>query len=201
MQQRQSIESPHDNAATAPQHSPRRTSLLITGASALVLALFVAGCPEPGDLDDPGMYPADPNKAGSTGGSTAGGGTGGSNTAGGSAGGSACETPCLATALKACTICHSSQPALQNAKLDLQSPGMTARLKDQPATHLEVLDSSTCPTGDKLIDSANPAQSWFLKKLVADFGTCGLAMPVGAPLTMSELDCMKEYVNCVAGGM
>ncbi|MDF3065940.1 MAG: hypothetical protein K0R38_1541 [Polyangiaceae bacterium] len=177
-------------------------SVLAAVAGTAALSLFSVGCPEPADLDNPEIYPkrgGDTGASGSaTGGSssaTAGSATGGSATGGGNL--AACETACMADILVTCTACHSS--AFKLGMLDL-SPGYTARLKDQPATHSEVVSPADCPSGDKLINSAAPDESWLLKKVSAAQGTCGGPMPAPSGLAGAELQCMKDYVSCVAMG-
>lgn len=114
-----------------------------------------------------------------------------------------CETECVQkvfTGMAAsCKLCHGN--AFQAAGLDLQSPNVTSRLKDVPATHGDRApqESGPCPIGDKLIDSASPEDSWLLKKLRGLQGNCGTAMPQTPPmLTPEEQQCMTTYVACVA---
>jgi hypothetical protein len=182
--------------------------------------LLSVGCPEPADLDNPGAYPkpggnaasgsanggtpggGTPNGGNATGGMAAGGGTTGGMTAGGMAtGGSgnpaSCETACMKDVLEGgCTLCHGAN--LKSAMLDLEAAGYTGRLKDQPPTHAEA--GGTCPTGDKLIDSANPMSSWLLKKVSGGQGSCGTNMPPGTGLAGEDLKCVQDYVSCVAAG-
>lgn len=192
MQQRQSAKSSLEklSARVGASHRKRAVPLLVTGAGAILLALFTVGCPQPGDLENADAYPADPVKlAEGSGGGSAGGSGGGSSTPG-------CENSCFSTIMKTCTGCHGN--VLKSAGLDLENAGVTARLKDQAATHAEVADKTGCPTGDKLIDSANATESWFLKKVNGQHGSCGLAMPLGAPLSATDVECLKTYVTCVA---
>ena len=109
-----------------------------------------------------------------------------------------CETACFTTAMMGCTGCHGNM--LKSAMLDVEAAGISARLKDKPATHADVADPSGCPTGDKLIDSANPMESWFLKKVNGQQGTCGAAMPIGPALSAADQECVKTFVTCVATG-
>ena len=186
----------------------RRLQAFALGASASVLALFAIGCPEPADLLNKDSYPAPASTGGSatagsaTGGSatagsaTAGTATGGSGMAGG---GAACETACLkALVTDNCKLCHSGTVML--AGLDMDSPGLTARLKNQTADHPMPGDGAVCPSGDKLIDTMTPANSWLLKKVSNGQGTCGSAMPSPPGLAGADLTCMQTYVACVAGG-
>jgi hypothetical protein len=175
----------------------RRLRALFFCLGAGALALFAAGCPEPGDLQDAGAYPAPP-KAGSSS-TTAGSGTGGS-------GGSAavtCEVECVNKLFQKeqtpCLFCHSKATHLGD--LDLESPDYTSRLKNQPAKHTGFTGPTTdCPTGDKLIDTTTPANSWLLKKIHNEQKTCGTVMPQSGALTADQKTCLETYVTCVAGG-
>lgn len=171
----------------------RRLRALLCCVGAGMLTLFAAGCPQPGDLEDPGAYPAPP-KAGSSG--TTGGNTG---TAGTSSSGAECEVACLSTAFTPCKVCHGA--ALLVPKLDLQKPGYTALLKNQPAQYTGV-PPAMCPNPPaKLIDTTTPANSWLLKKIKNDVGQCGTPMPPPmAPLLAgADLKCVEDYVACVTG--
>ena len=112
----------------------------------------------------------------------------------------ACRSQCSNTVLTrvgSCPLCHGK--SLMLGGLDLESPGVAARLKDVPAKHIEIVPpSSQCPVGDKLIDSANVEQSWILKKLSGQQGTCGEAMPLPGALSTSDLGCMTTWIRCIA---
>lgn len=201
MQERHYPRSPENS----PLHAHRQSSWLasfVAVAGAAAFALLSTGCPEPADLENPEQYP---KRGGASGGSASGGSASGGSAAGGggsAAGGggnlAACETPCMATVLETCAVCHSSAAKL--GMLDL-SPGYTARLKDKPATHSQISTANpTCPSGDSLINSASPEESWLLKKVSAAQGTCGDPMPAPSGLMGEQLQCMKDYVSCVAAG-
>ncbi len=115
---------------------------------------------------------------------------------------SRCEVECVPSAFKAkCNLCHGKATQL-GGPLDLETPGFTARLKDQPSTHQGIVPpppAGACPEGDRLIDTANMSESWLLKKLNGSFGNCGTAMPQALVLTPEEHACLNEYVACVAG--
>jgi hypothetical protein len=189
----------------------RRTRGLVATVGAALLALFAVGCPEPGDLQNADVYPAPAAPAGGSG-STAGTSSGGGSTAGTSSGGGStagtssgsCETACMAAIINAqgtgCKNCHGKQIKLAGT-LDFETAGYSARLKDVPAEHAGVAAGAACPSGDKLIDSAAPANSWLLKKVTGMQGDCGTSMPTGSTLSASDQACMTTYVNCVAGGM
>lgn len=101
--------------------------------------------------------------------------------------------------------CHSEKNRI--AGLDLASPGVQTRLIDVSATHQDI----TCPNPDggvlkvpcipaacpdaKLIDLADPEESWLLKKLAGTQGECGAQMPL-APgmLSESERTCLEEWL-------
>jgi hypothetical protein len=86
---------------------------------------------------------------------------------------------------------------LSMGQLDLESPGLSARLKDQPAKHAELANPQACPSGDKLIDSANPmGASWLLKKVANQQGGCGTPMPPQGA-SQADITCVTEYVTCV----
>lgn len=117
----------------------------------------------------------------------------------------ACETDCLRQVLSGpglnCKLCHSANPQIQFSQLDLESPSLGRRLRDVDAVHGDLLPGakSTCASTDKLINAANPEQSWLLKKLMGQQGGCGTPMPQGAPpLSAAELACFGAYVTCVA---
>lgn len=198
---------PESESELSPSDAPPRTSsrlmYLVAAAGTAALTLFSAGCPEPADLQTPEIYVAGAmaTSGGTAAGGTAAGGTAaGGTAAGGTASGAACETACMATVLKNCTICHGA--VLKSSMLDLEAAGYTARLKDQPAVHGDIAVAHTCPSGDKLIDSANPAESWLLKKVSSMDGECGDPMPQGTGLMGDNLKCVQDYVSCVAtGGM
>lgn len=139
--------------------------------------------------------------SGGTGGSASGNG----GTGGGASADSVCETPCFRAIVSqgaiACKVCHSANPAarLDMGTLDMESPGYAARLKDEPSAHKGIVgDASGCPKGDKIIDSANPANSWLLKKILGQQGACGTVMPSTGALSPADQACMQTFVNCVA---
>ncbi|HKY39336.1 MAG TPA: hypothetical protein VJN18_25535 [Polyangiaceae bacterium] len=126
----------------------------------------------------------------------------------GSAAPHGCETRCFEKVLTgsaaSCKLCHTSNTndvgGLQSSGLDLQSPNITARLKDVPAKHLDLpYGKNLCPTGDLLVDSSRPQDSWLLKKVKGQQGTCGEPMPITGTLRLDEFVCIEAYVYCVAG--
>jgi len=185
----------------------RRLQGLGAGVGAALLALFALGCPQGADLENPQLYPK-PGYPMGTGGSGTAGTTAGGAPAGGNA--ASCETACVKTIFQTnpllCSLCHNNNPggaALMSSMLDLKSDGFTARLKDVPAKHTDIvapMTNANCPKGDKLIDTSNPSASWLLKKIDGTQGDCGTAMPSTAPLAAADKSCVEMYVACVAGG-
>lgn len=201
MQERQFPESDSEALAPAERRVLQRVRArhvhgLTAGVGAALLALFVVGCPEPADLQDPNAFP---KIAGSTAGtsSTGGSGTGGSPSA-------TCEVDCIKDIFQKqttlCKLCHSAA-GLQSSGLNLEADGFTARLKDVPAKHGDLpMGKDTCTPGDKLIDTATPPNSWLLKKIHAEQGNCGDPMPSTGSLSAAQKTCIETYVACVAGG-
>jgi hypothetical protein len=96
-----------------------------------------------------------------------------------------------------CKLCHS--PTFAASGLDLDSLGRAARLKDVAAKHADLEGGQGgCPQGDKLIDSANVEDSWMLKKLRGEQGSCGAKDPPQAALAPADLACLTMYIGCVA---
>lgn len=178
----------------------QRAALTGCGLLGTLALLGLAACPA--DLANPSDYDRGPANAGGAQGS-AGAGTGGA--APGQPGLNV-DTKCLTDVFaKSCTIpsCHAPPVA---AGLDLDSPNVNTRLIDVVATHGSASPSTGCVANQKLIDSANPDQSWLILKLSTDGKTCGLPMPIGSPLTSDETNCLKKYAQDVAaaakaGGM
>jgi len=113
----------------------------------------------------------------------------------GAGGGASVDLTCVtAVFTKSCgqTGCHGT--TAQSASLDLVSPGFPARLLDVNAPH-ELTTAGTC-TPSKLIDSANPAMSWLLIKVLGTQGGCGSPMPFGAAkLPDADIACVTKFVN------
>jgi hypothetical protein len=166
---------------------------VMAGLGGVGLSLFVLGCPQPGDLQDAQTFPTPPPSGGS--GTSGGSGSGGMAMAG-------CETACMAAIIgngtMACKTCHGIAVKLDMSSLDLETPGYAARLKDHPAEHKGNAAGTVCPSGDKLIDSATPANSWLLKKVTSTQGTCGVNMPLGGMLSPADQMCVQTFVTCVA---
>jgi hypothetical protein len=171
------LDSPIDS-----RRRTRRLQALGAAAAAGVLALFATGCPEPADLENPQQY-LKPEVAADD----------------------PCELECVKNIFTVsqlgCKLCHNNT-TLTSSQLDLVSKGVTARLRDVPSKHLDITMPPTpgdCPTGDKLIDVANPGNSWLLKKIKGEQKTCGTIMPTTS-LNATDMACMETYISCVAGG-
>jgi hypothetical protein len=148
----------------------------------------LAGCP--GTLDNPGQYSEGVD--GSSGASGSGGGDG----SGGSGGSTvqcniaAADVPEQLIRVKCATSsCHDvSNPA---GELDLISPGVETRLRDQP--------SSQCPA-ETLVDTSDIANSFMLEKVSRQPDTCGERMPLGGTLPPEEIACVRAWIELIAGG-
>ena len=153
--------------------------------------LGLAACPA--DLANPSDYDRPPAAGGAPAGA-------GGDTSGNPAlqVDTACLTAIFNTDCAALAGCHKPGTPAPGAGLDLGSPGVNARLIDVPATHADITGTPVCPSGDKLIDTANPDASWLLLKLTQPTQTCGFAMPVGLPLSDTDLACVRKYITDVA---
>ncbi|WP_147451598.1 hypothetical protein [Corallococcus llansteffanensis] len=85
-----------------------------------------------------------------------------------------------------CFACHSTDSKSIGAGLDLQAAGLPGRLYTTTAA------CSPMP----IADSANPSESFFLKKLTDSPG-CGVKMPQGGSLSTADTACLTEWL--VAG--
>jgi hypothetical protein len=185
----------------------QRIALTGFGALGTAALLGLAACPadlaNPSDYDHPGSKSTAGAGAGGASGGGAGSGTGGALPA---QPGLNVSTTCLTTIFaKSCSMvgCHAVPAA---ADLDLSSPNVNTRLIDVPATHESANPATGCIANQKLIDSTNPDMSWLVQKLSTDGKTCGLAMPIGQPLSDTDVACFKKYAQDVAaaakaGGM
>ncbi|MBN8232495.1 hypothetical protein JYK02_33765 [Corallococcus macrosporus] len=85
-----------------------------------------------------------------------------------------------------CYSCHSTETKASGGGFDLQAAGLPGRL---------YTTNATC-NSQPLADSANPSQSFFLKKLTPSPG-CGGQMPLGGSLNAADTACLTEWL--VAG--
>lgn len=158
------------------RYSLQRIGLACFGALATISLLALAGCPA--NLENPDQVIMAPAMAGSPG------------TGGGAAVDLSCVTPLFKTSCGT-TGCHGATSP--TASLDLVSPGFPARLVDVNAPH-ELANGACTPA--KLIDTANPAMSWLLIKVLGTQGTCGLLMPFGGTkLPDADIACITKFVN------
>ena len=177
----------------------------LTSLFGTLLICAITGCAA--NLANPQDFADRPNPAGGAGGSSGAAGSGGSGTAGSAGSGPIVSTPdCVLTLFKtgsgSCSgsVCHD-QGVNAAGGLDLASPNVAARLVDQVALHTAVGPTDVCPTGDKLIDTSNPTESWLLKKLSATgVGMCGSVMPLGGTLSADQLSCLQDWINSVQPG-
>jgi hypothetical protein len=172
---------------------------------------LVSACEQPLNLGD-----SDPVEAGNSGGNgsgrgsgnggvlgsagAAGGAGGAGNGSGGSAGADAssqCPFPpsnvpeAIFRPVCGTSPCHDAN--LPQAYLDLVTPGVETRVVDKP---------SSCPT-ELIVDSAAPAKSLLLGKVVSaavgTFPMCGDPMPpLGVSLSAIQIACVREWVELVA---
>lgn len=126
-------------------------------------------------------------------------GAGGSDSTG--AGGSApaaCDvTPYFSMACND-AICHGTPTDGEPSPggIDLESPGLAARMYDVDATYPT---ASGCPTpAEKLIDPAGAEQSLLYKKL-ARTHSCGMGMPSPGilPVNPTDVECVKSWIEDV----
>lgn len=113
---------------------------------------------------------------------------------------------------KSCAVLGCHKGSFASAKLDLTPDmGLVGRLKDVTATHADIPCTggsattcipSTCPAGVKLVDSANPQNSWIIDKLEGNVSMCGTIMPQpgsGYSLDATGKACLESLVTAIAG--
>ncbi len=94
------------------------------------------------------------------------------------------------------STCHNS--TIKAYDLDLQSPGVAARLVNQPS--LEAFEPDGV-TPLKLIDPNYPMQSYILLKVELKMPPAGSQMPnLGAMLSPSLISCLQQWVVAEAAG-
>ncbi len=173
----------------------------------LVGVLFAGASGCAGDLDS-SLY--QPGTAGTQGQSGTSGGAGTMGTAG-TGGGQppACDAVAMvfnAGAIK-CTLCHSKDGAAGiGAGLDLESPGLAARLVGQGPQKMAI-GSAACMTGTKpyLVAHSNPPDGLLLDKVdpqkFATLANCGTQMPQGGTaLSSAQLSCLSAWAAGVIAG-
>src|SRR5690606_9904036 len=76
--------------------------------------------------------------------------------------------------------------------LDFSLPGFPTDLIGLEAAY-NVFDPEACPTTPELIiDPVNPQQSLILAKVRGEF-SCGDPMPMVAPLSAEEIQCLEQW--------
>jgi hypothetical protein len=200
----------------------RAATGLLRGAALGTLAIVIAACSEEAP-------PSTTSTGGAAGTAGAGAGTAGASagTAGASAGtggvSGAAGTGGLAGAPPTCAYqqiitsqcaragCHNT--VFTASDMDLQAAGYEQRLINQPAKYTDITCPdpggglpvpcvpADCTSGALLINTANPAESFMLKKLLGTQLGCGKQMPI-APGTVTEAEraCLVEWVHYLAGG-
>ena len=167
---------------------------------AALAALLCTGCPVGADLDAPyNEYIVADNTSNVT--ST---GTPTSTTDGGTTGGTrgcANEAPEVVFYYCAASICHGdpgkTSPDLANG-LDLFAPDVRTRLLDLPG-HMH--SSGYDCTGEKIVDTANPAESLLIKAVDHTAqAPCAIRMPTTLDPDPDQVQCITEWVNAVAAG-
>ncbi len=83
--------------------------------------------------------------------------------------------------------CHTGSAAAAN--LDLASPGVEVRL----------VGKTNAMCGGLLVDSRNPAESVFYKKL-SDKPPCGTRMPPSVALSAQDQQCILTWIGSVGAG-
>ncbi len=110
-----------------------------------------------------------------------------------------------------CNVLGCHKGSFASAKLDLTPDmGLVGRLKDVVATHGDIpcpdnaamtCMPTTCPAGVKLVDSANPQNSWMIDKLEGNVSMCGTIMPQpgsGYSLDATGKACLESLVTAIA---
>ncbi|GAC1518521.1 MAG: hypothetical protein NVS3B10_20480 [Polyangiales bacterium] len=100
----------------------------------------------------------------------------------------ACIAPLLA-ARCATNGCHDNKGSA--ARLDLASPGVSARLRG-----MDPASTGACAGKGKLIDPAAPDQSIVYTRVLTP-PLCGTPMPPSGALTPADVDCFKQWVESV----
>jgi hypothetical protein len=179
---------------------PIRLTIVLTAGAVFAACyqdrgvLFVDDAGPNGSGGDDGAVP-------STGGA---GNTAASGGAGGSPVGIGCDIAPIITS-HTCTIanaCHDSMGSA--AGLDLQSPGLEARLLGiEPTGGGQGALASKCVGQGRLylIPGSRPAAGLLLQKLGPNPPPCGGRMPlVGAWLSATELACFQAWANALTAG-
>jgi hypothetical protein len=84
--------------------------------------------------------------------------------------------------------CHEGTPAASNLTLT----------EGSPETALSGVASLGCASWDLLVPGS-PERSLVYQKLVLDTPPCGLRMPVEAPLSASDVECVAQWIQSLGG--
>jgi hypothetical protein len=206
-----------------PSRSSSLPSVLLFLGIGISLVVTQTGCPGGAELENPDAW------AGRFGGNSGGAppATGGTTTGGGTTGGTGgtgttnwvidlTTIPCnngqnADQVIKAdCAKGGCHKGALAAASLDL-SQNQAKNTKDVPATHEGIQCSATgepymecvpttCPTGARLVNSANPDDSWVLKKIHGTANGCGDTMPddAYAAANADKVACIDAAFRAIA---
>jgi hypothetical protein len=194
----------------------------IAGAFAAIVSCggesVIGGGEDAGGTGGTAGFSGSSGATGGTGATTGGtGGTGGTTGAAGSGGGSMSPGGTLpfesaecdfSTTLSTCASsgCHKPGAIALAAGLSLvPDSGFVSRVKDVPATHSDIYCGNVpcaeippeCPTGAKLVDSANWQESWIYRKITDAMG-CGVEMPPSVTFTAANRACIELLVKTVA---
>lgn len=97
--------------------------------------------------------------------------------------------------------CHDAKEP--EANLDLESPGVEARLIDVPADCAEPDpdDPEACVCPDRLlVDSQNPDASYLLEKVTQEVPECDDRMPLlTGNLRSREVECLRTWILQITG--
>lgn len=167
-----------------------------------------------GDWLEPGGEGGAGGRVGSGGSATAGTGSPAGNA--GSAGSLSVGCDYVPALSRSCAIagCHNSRLLVAGLDLTPNPPeNLIARLKDKPAGHADIdcgdgrnfvpCVPATCPPPGTalLVDSANPDDSWILRKLNGTHDDCGNQMPM-APgdrdFDAATKACVEDLVRAIA---
>jgi hypothetical protein len=104
----------------------------------------------------------------------------------------ACMTSLFTASCGLGASCHA--PDATQSQVDLVSPGVAERLLD--------VESKTAVCEGRVLVTTDGTASLLLQKLMGGMPPCGVAMPLGPPLTAEQLTCVSGWVNKVskAGG-
>jgi hypothetical protein len=115
---------------------------------------------------------------------------------GGTGGSQICDAPTVMVAKCGQAGCHSSTSP--QTGLDLQSPGVAARLLATPMPGMNPSCTDDLRTA-YLTPNSNPATGFLFQKLMST-PPCGLKMPELGTWTMSDDACLQQWATAVTTG-